>query len=207
MLIFLSLSALFLLPFLGSSALWSGLLNSFCLLSWWDFCYPLGLAFSFCLLSVLGTVSFCSQLAREELTFSTGEFFFNLGHSFWHVPTHRVSKCHSHTVVRPRKNFLTLRKILWFLCPNLKKITSFTVFSSWFPHDMGFLCDFFTFSCAKFLNYSFDGTKNLLLECLPTQAWVIGRYFTKVLFSDSHQVVWDQDTPVGTVWRPGSWGS
>ena len=51
----------------------------------------------------------------------------------------------------------------------------------------------------------------LLLEILvtyfntvPAHAGVIARYLTEVLYSDSHQVVCDRDTPVGTVGRPGS---
>ena len=41
---------------------------------------PLGIGFF--LLHALSTVSLCSQLVRKELTFSTGEFLFNLGCSY-----------------------------------------------------------------------------------------------------------------------------
>ena len=97
-------------------------------------------------------------------------------HILWYSPAnypHQVSKCHGLTAVRPRKLFLTLRKILRFVCANLffSSSTSFTVFASWFTHIMWFLCDFCTLSCAKFNTEVLTAQKNLLLECLYLQGW------------------------------------
>ena len=64
-----------------------------------------------------------------------------------HIVQSRVSKSHVLTVLRPRKNSLTLRKILRFLFANkhLCVLTSFTVFSSYFTHITWFLVIFLLF--------------------------------------------------------------
>ena len=67
----------------------------------------------------------------------------------------RVSKCHGLMVVRLRKIFLTLRKILRFLCANLFFYTSFTIFASFFTHIMWLLVWFFNFLLRKFSKLTF----------------------------------------------------
>ena len=82
----------------------------------------------------------------------------------------RVSKSHGLTVVWPRKNFLTLRKILRFACTNYKSM-HFNLFYSFFffmfhAYYMIFSDIFALFLAQNFKTKVLTAQKNLLLECL-----------------------------------------
>ena len=81
----------------------------------------------------------------------------------------RVSIIHCLTVVRPRKNFLTLRKILRFACANYKimHLNLFYSFSLNVSHILGDFCDILPFFLRKIQNQSFDRAKKIyFLKCL-----------------------------------------
>ena len=84
-------------------------------------------------------------------------------------PLSRFSKCHGLTVVQPRKIFLTLRKILRFVCAN-PKFMHFHLFYSFcflIPTLCDFWCDYCVFFPQTFKSKVWTVQKNLLLECLP----------------------------------------
>ena len=75
-----------------------------------------------------------------------------------HLLVDRVPKSHGRTVMRPRKSFLTLRKILRFACANYKfmHFTLFTVFFSlFFTHTKWFLVIFFNVFLCKISKLKF----------------------------------------------------
>ena len=86
--------------------------------------------------------------------------------------SHRVSKSHGLTVVRPRKNFQTLRKIWRFGCA-YKKCMHFNLFLHFFfifYTYYVFFCDIFPFFLAQNVkNKVLTAQKILLLECLVSQ--------------------------------------
>ena len=90
-------------------------------------------------------------------------------HRIYSSFAYKVSKCHGLTVVRPRKVFMTLRKILRIVCAN-QKFMNFNNFFSFFLHNSdilcNFRCDFCPFFLRKISKLKFWPRKNLLLECL-----------------------------------------
>ena len=81
----------------------------------------------------------------------------------------RVSKCHGLTVVRPHTIFLTLRKILKFVCANQKFMhfnPFYTIFFMIHTYYVTFVW-FFALVCAQnVISKVLTAPKNLLLECL-----------------------------------------
>ena len=80
----------------------------------------------------------------------------------WTAAVRRVSKCHGHTVVRPRKNFQTLRKILRFVCADLKLMHFNHFYSFFFMFQTYYVISvliFFNFLAQNFKTKNTDSAK------------------------------------------------
>ena len=87
---------------------------------------------------------FCPHWSRDSVSPVCGIFYHGPDVSchmvMWppiRMTEYRVSKCHGHTVMGPRKIFLSWRKILKIKCATIL---------------CDLRCDFCTFCCAKFQN-------------------------------------------------------